>query len=137
MSQVSNPENLFEGFDHSRYDAEARQRWGDDAVDEAMRRAGSPADIERSQRQLTALIQRMGALMAEGAPTSDPRVIDAVDEHYRWVSGFWTPNRASYAGLGELYVEDERFAANYEKVRPGLAAYMREAMKDYAAQRLS
>jgi MerR family transcriptional regulator, thiopeptide resistance regulator len=53
------------------------------------------------------------------------------------VCGFWTPNRASYAGLGELYVEDERFAASYEKVRPGLAAYMREAMKEYARQRLS
>jgi MerR family transcriptional regulator, thiopeptide resistance regulator len=137
MTQVSNPENLFEGFDHSRYDAEARQRWGDEAVDEAVGRAGSAADIEHSQRQLTALIQRMGALMAQGAPADDPRVLDAVDEHFRWVCGYWTPSRESYAGLGELYVEDERFAANYEKVRPGLAAYMRDAMKDYARQRLS
>lgn len=137
MTQISNPENLFEGFDHSRYDAEARKRWGDAAVDEAVGRAGSPEDIEQGQRQLTALIGRMGGLMAEGAPASDPRVLDLVDEHYRWVCGYWTPNRESYAGLGDLYVEDERFAANYEQVRPGLAAYLRDAMRSYAQQRLS
>jgi DNA-binding transcriptional MerR regulator len=51
---------LFEGFDHSRYEAEVRQRWGDEAVDGAARQAGSAADIERSQRQLTALILREG-----------------------------------------------------------------------------
>jgi DNA-binding transcriptional MerR regulator len=76
--------------------AEARERWGDAAVDQATRRAGSAADIERSQHELTALIHRMAALLAEGAAAGDPRVLDTVAEHYRWVSGYWTPNRDSY-----------------------------------------
>src|ERR1019366_8729087 len=53
-------------------------------------------DIERSQHELTALIHRMAALLAEGAAAGDPRVLDTVAEHYRWVSGYWTPNRDSY-----------------------------------------
>src|SRR5699024_4572842 len=27
------PKNMFEGFDHSKYDAEVRERWGDAAAD--------------------------------------------------------------------------------------------------------
>jgi hypothetical protein len=33
-----------------------------------------------------------------------------------------------HAGLGEMYVNDPRFAANYDKVRAGLAAYVRDAI---------
>lgn len=31
-------------------------------------------------------------------------------------------------GLAEMYVADPRFARNYESVRPGLAAYFRDAI---------
>ena len=34
-----------------------------------------------------------------------------------------------HRGLGELYVNDPRFAANYEKVRPGLAEFTRDAFR--------
>jgi hypothetical protein len=33
-----------------------------------------------------------------------------------------------------MYVADERFAATYEAVRPGLAAYLREAILANAAR---
>jgi hypothetical protein len=39
-----------------------------------------------------------------------------------------------HAKLGRMYVADERFAANYEKVRPGLASYMRDAIGANAAR---
>ena len=31
--------------------------------------------------------------------------------------------------LGELYVTDPRFAANYERVQPGLATFLRDAIR--------
>ncbi|MEV6430729.1 TipAS antibiotic-recognition domain-containing protein [Nocardia sp. NPDC051463] len=38
--------------------------------------------------------------------------------------------------MGQLYVDDERFKANYEKIAEGLAEYQRDAMVVYADERL-
>jgi len=37
---------------------------------------------------------------------------------------------------GRMYVADERFKANYEKIAEGLAQYQRDAMVGYADERL-
>jgi hypothetical protein len=41
-----------------------------------------------------------------------------------------------YKGLGQLYVDDPRFTAYYEKFATGLAQYMRDAMVFYAEEQL-
>lgn len=37
-----------------------------------------------------------------------------------------------YRGLADGYVDDARFSAFYERVKPGLARFMRDAMHVYA-----
>ena len=37
------------------------------------------------------------------------------------------------SGLGEMYAADQRFRAYFDKIRPGLADYVAEALKAYAA----
>jgi DNA-binding transcriptional MerR regulator len=136
---AQDPERLFEGFDAARYEAEARERWGDEVVDGSRRRmAGwTKEDAAAVRAESTELTRRVADLMAAGRPVDDPAVLDAVDAHYRWVCRFWTPDRESYPGLGRLYVDDPRFRDNYEQVRPGLAEYLRDAMAAYAVARLS
>jgi hypothetical protein len=34
-----------------------------------------------------------------------------------------------HAGLGNMYVADPRFTANYEKIRPGMAQYVCDAIQ--------
>lgn len=34
-----------------------------------------------------------------------------------------------HEGLGEMYVSDPRFTATYDAVRPGLAVYLRDAIR--------
>ncbi|MGO9754960.1 MAG: TipAS antibiotic-recognition domain-containing protein, partial [Solirubrobacteraceae bacterium] len=36
--------------------------------------------------------------------------------------------REMHSAIGEMYVADPRFAAHYEKVEPGLTAYVRDAI---------
>jgi hypothetical protein len=48
----------------------------------------------------------------------------------------WTPNAAAFRNLGAMYVDDPRFTATYDRVRPGLAEYYRDAMGVYADTRL-
>jgi hypothetical protein len=54
-----------------------------------------------------------------------------IDWHYRSICKFWTPNAAAYTGLGRMYVDDERFRPNYDKVATGLAEFQRDAMAVY------
>jgi hypothetical protein len=78
-----------------------------------------------------------GVLSPACPPAGDAEVRAEVGRHYRWVSRFWTPDAEAYRNLGRMYVDDERFRANYEKITEGLAAYQRDAMAVYAAERLS
>ena len=39
----------------------------------------------------------------------------------------------AFAGLGEMYVADERFTKNIDQFGEGLSVFMRDAMKVFAA----
>ena len=43
-----------------------------------------------------------------------------------------TPSKGYLTGLGEMYVADPRFAANYDTYAAGTAAFVRDAMAVYA-----
>ena len=40
----------------------------------------------------------------------------------------------AFAGLGQMYVDDERFTKNIDQFGEGLAVFMRDAMGVYAGQ---
>lgn len=132
-------DEIYQGFDHTQYEAEARERWGDEAVDHgnAIVAGWSKEQWAEHEAEFNAQNRGLAELMDSGVPASDERVQAIIDRHYNGMLVFWTPNRESYTGLGQMYVDDERFAQNYESVRPGLAAYMRDAVKAYADARLS
>lgn len=126
-------------FTENPYEDEATQRWGEEVVGESTRRVRSWSDekaaaVERQGKEAGA---RLAELMRGGAPADDPRVQDAVDAHYAWITNFWTPDQEAYIGLGNLYIDDERFTANIDAEQPGLARYLRDAMTVYANARLT
>ena len=47
---------------------------------------------------------------------------------------FYEPRPELFRGLGEMYVSDPRFKANYESLASGLAEWMRAAMATFAAR---
>jgi MerR family transcriptional regulator, thiopeptide resistance regulator len=133
-------EQLFEGFENP-YEDEARQRWGDRAVDRSnavwaqLGAGGQKAHIAESE----AIERDLATLMQAGVPVEDARVQEVIGRHYRWMSLFWTPNAESYACLGQMYVDDPRFTEHYDGAdgaRAGLAAYLRDAMAIYARESL-
>lgn len=135
---INRPENLFEGFDETRYEEEARERWPEDfARAQAVRATMTDADIERWQREATAAMIRMAEFMAAGTPVEDPAVQDEIDKHFEGIRNWWTPNRTAYKCLGQMYVDDERFKANFTKIAEGLAEYQAAAMAFYAETRLT
>jgi MerR family transcriptional regulator, thiopeptide resistance regulator len=138
------PEDLFDGFDADKqkgYEADLVARYGpgvQEKIDESWRRVGkmSKADADRIQADLATRDQDYAALLDAGVAADDPRTQAVTAEHYRWVCQFWTPDADAFAGLGDLYVDHPDFRARYDAVRPGLAAYVRDAMATYAVTTL-
>ncbi|MFD6155597.1 MerR family transcriptional regulator [Nocardia sp. NPDC060256] len=136
--KINRPENLFEGFDHSQYEAEARERWPEQYEQSQRHYATMTAeDIEQWQREGTAWLIRMAEHMAAGTPVEDPAVQAEIHTHYLGLCRFWTPNREAYKGMGQMFVDDDRYKATYLKIAEGLAEYHRDAMIVYADQRLA
>ena len=129
-------ETMFSGFERNPYEAEARERWGDEAVDasyERLRNLGAD-DAELARTGFDRVHTGLAPLQAAGVPVDDERVQELVGLHHRVVSLFWTPGADAYRGLGQTYVDDERYHASIGSAEQ--AAYLRDAMDVYADARL-
>jgi MerR family transcriptional regulator, thiopeptide resistance regulator len=73
--------------------------------------------------------------MASGAATNSERAMDLAEAHRahleRW---FYDCAYPMHRGLGDLYVNDPRFTKNFDKVAPGLATYLRDAINANAGR---
>ena len=131
-------DKIFEGFEHNPYEAEARQRWGDAAVDASYERmrGWSEADAEKARTGYQRVHEGLAPLLRAGVPVDDARVQALVQLHYEVTSLFWTPDAQAYRNLGQMYVDDERFRQNIGGGDDALVSYLRDAMDAYATQRL-
>ncbi len=131
-------EEKFQGFDFSRnpYEQEARERWGDQAVDESKAKLGkmSEAEMKALQDEIHAIYSKL-AQLRHGSPESEEAQA-AIEEWYRALNRFGHYSLEAFKGLGQLYVDDERFTKNIDQFGEGLAAFMRDAMAVYADRRM-
>lgn len=137
--RAMNSKSIFEGFEPNPYEAEARERWGDEAVDTSNERIRdlSPDDADRARTGYDRVHEALAPLLDAGLPVDDARVQEVVDLHYEVTSLFWTPDAAAYRTLGQMYADDERFTANVGHGNDALVSYLRDAMTIYAENNLS
>lgn len=131
-----NDQDLYGGLSdeqQKKYAEEAKQRWGHtDAYKESMKRYAkmSKDDLKKIQEEGHKLMLEIVANMDKGA--TSPEVQKLIARHYDGLRTWYEPNLEMYRGLANMYVDDSRFAAFYEKYAPGLAVFMRDAMLAYA-----
>ena len=128
---------FFEGFDESQYEDEARERWGDDpkyAESQAKWSSYSKERKEAIKAEGGRLTVRMVSENPEASP-DDPDVQAAIGEYYAYLNQyFYTCDINFLRGLSDGWVEDSRFASNYERIREGGAAFVREAVHIFCDQ---
>jgi DNA-binding transcriptional MerR regulator len=131
---------MFDGFDefeHAKYADEARERWGHtEAYRESERRARrySKDDWARIKGEMEDIHRGMAELLASGRGSHDPAALALAERHRQHISQWFYPcGHDMHVALGEMYVADPRFTETYERVQPGLAQYMRDAIKANAA----
>lgn len=131
-------DEVFDGFDHTRYEEEVTQRWGREAYERGDRWWRSLSDTEKrtfQQRQVDIAADYGRALRAGKSADSDD--VQAITQrHVDWLSVTTTPTRDYLIGLGEMYVADPRFTATYDVNGAGTAAFVRDAMTLYAERHL-
>ena len=70
-------------------------------------------------------------------PAGDPGSADGqrvAELHRRWLTSAWGKySKEGHIGVTQMYVDDERFADYYNKIMPGAATYLRDAVAIYCA----
>ena len=128
-------EDRFDGFDHTQHKEEVERRWGKEAYakSDAWWRGLSEADKAGFQQEHVDIAAAWAALRAADAPVDGPEATGVSRRHQAWIALGWggrTPSPEALVGLAEMYVADERFAANYGGVEG--ATYVRDALTAYA-----
>ncbi len=133
-------EEMFNGFDHTKYEKEVTERWGAETYKQGDRWWKSLSDEQKKafrqeQLDIAFLFDR---LHDEGVPVDS----DATQANTRRLHDWLQPSvravsKSYFIGLGQLYVDDPRYGKYDEKYGAGTAEYIRDAMRIYAERVLS
>lgn len=133
--QMSHKEK-FTGFDfsHNPYEQEARERWGDEAVDRSNAKLGKMTQEEQKAmgEKMNAIYFRLAELRHTSPASDDAQT--AIKEWYDFLNSNFGHHYSleAFKGLGQMYVDDERFTKNIDQFGEGLAKFMCDAMGIYA-----
>ena len=123
---------VFGNFVPEDHQPEAEERWGTSpAFAESQRRVAryTKDDWLRVKNEAGEIAGQLAAAMRAGVPAESVQAMDLAEAHRQHITRwFYEGTHQIHCGLGEMYVADPRFARHYEEQRPGLAAYLRDAI---------
>jgi len=130
----------FDGFkqkliaeNEEKYGGEIRAKYGGETIDRSNAKLkgmtrGQYAETERLSQEVT---EALKAALEEGDPAGE-LAQKAVALHREWLCCFWTDySPEAHIGVAQMYVDDPRFAAYYDKIAPGAASFLRDAVLVY------
>ncbi len=137
LTEGRNPmaEDMFDGFDHTQYQDEVTERWGAEtaAASDRWWRGMDAGDKRAFHDRLADLNADWQDAAARGVAPDGPEAAALAERHVAWLAGIpGTPAGAEYIlGLADMYVADERFAANYGGAAG--AEFVRDALRAHVA----
>ena len=130
----------FEGFkkkmideNERMYGKEIRTKYGDDMVEKSNQKVMNMSQEDHDA--ITKLNEDLSATLAAAFKTGDPAcelAQRAAELHKQWLTFYWSEySKEAHVGLAQMYVDDERFTAYYDKIQPGTAIFLRDAIVIY------
>ena len=119
----------------NRYEAEAKRRWGE--TDAYKEHTEKTANYNKDQWQevndgLMTVLAKFAECMKDGHTTDSNEAQALVKELQNYITeNYYTCTDEILAGLGQMYVADERFKNNIDKHTPGTAAFISETIATY------
>lgn len=114
------------------YQDEAFERWGDSpqwAQSTARTAQFSKADWQRVKDETDALNAELGVACRDGVDPASAAAGELAEKHRASVAQFYDCSHEMQVCLARMYVADERFAATYEAVQPGLTQWLLAAVE--------
>lgn len=136
--QITNEER-FEGFnvEFNQFEEEARLRWGNHSIDEInekLKKISKDEQNDLSDRWDT-IFNKLACLRHQ-SPESQ-KVQATIKEWYDFLNkNFSKYSLDAFYGLGQLYINDERFTKNIDQYGKGLAKFMSEAMEVFTSNQI-
>ena len=137
-------EDMFDGFDHTQYKDEVEERWGKDAyaASDAWWRSKDDAEKREWKSRAENLGRDWIAAATAGVAPDGSGAQDLARRHVEWLKSIpGTPAATAggdlkgyVLGLADMYVADQRFAANYGGTEG--ASFVRAALRSYVEKHL-
>ncbi len=136
QNKMMTDKELYEGFspeEAKNNRREAVERWGEEKIkkSEDKLRALGKEKFKAIKMEGENLVKNLAGLMDR--EPGDTEVQAVVAAYHRHLNQFHEIDKEMYRALGKMYVEDERFKANYEKVKSGLAEFLHQAIEIYCS----
>jgi len=133
----------FEGFkqklvdDNERqYGDEVRQKYGNEAIDRSNAKFKSMTKEQHAKMEKLSVEvnEAIKSAFKQGDPAGE-LAQKACELHKKWLCFFWDSySREAHLGVTQMYVDDPRFTAYYDKIAPGCAVFLRDAVQIYCGQ---
>lgn len=133
----------FEGFkqkliddNECQYGEEIREKYGSETIDRSNAKIKGMSkeqytEVERLSQEVN---ETLKAAFEQGDASSE-LAQKACDLHKRWLSFFWDSySKEAHLGVTQMYVDDPRFTEYYDKIAPGCAVFLRDAVLIYCKE---
>lgn len=141
--EIMTDEKKFEAFKRGAleeyrktYEAESREQYGDVEVDAMLTRLQGVTQEQYAEWESLGreILEKLSAAVTAGTDPAGEEGKELAALHQRWLTV--TGNQYDvqrHRGLAELYVQDERFTAYYDREVPGCARFLRDAVLHWIA----
>lgn len=137
---VMNDSEKFEGFkkqlieeNEKKFGQEIREKYGEEAVKKSNEQFMNMS--EEQYKEFEELGNSIFENLKKAMETNDPAgelAQKTAELHKKWITFCWgSYDKEAHAALAQMYVDDERFKAYYDKVQKGAAEFLRDAIFIY------
>ena len=141
---VMSDKEKFEGFkkkmieeNEEKYGEEIRSKYGNETIDKSNQKLKNMSRDEYDK--LETLTKQLEETLEKAFAQKDPSselAQRAADLHRQWLCYYWESySKEAHAQIVNMYVEDERFKAYYDKKNPGTAEFLRDAVLIYTGMK--
>lgn len=137
---IMSDEEKFDGFmqnlveeNERQYGTEIRQKYGDTAVNRSNEKVKKMTKAQYAEVEMLSLElnETLKAAFEQGDPASE-LAQKACALHKKWLCYFWDSySKEAHIGVTQMYVDDPRFTEHYDKIAPGCAVFLRDAVLIY------
>jgi len=130
----------FDGFtekmiedNEKQYGTEIRTKYGDAIINKSNAKIKGMTKMQYAEvEKLSQKVNNTLKMAFEQGDPTNKLAQELCELHKRWLCYFWDGySKEAHIGLVQMYVDDQRFTDYYDRITPGCAVFLRDAVLEY------